>query len=186
MDLTSSPHPTTPAYISLGSNQGESKAILRAAIERFSAEGDATAPLFRLGPCSSLYVTEPQLYAEQPFFTNQIVRLDCFTSCSAFVLLDYLQGLEQELGRVRTGERYGPRIIDLDIVLFGQEQITSNLLTIPHARMYERAFVLVPLAEIAPDLRMPDGRSLDSILKAISYTVVDNLILQPSPDVLTE
>lgn len=178
--------PFCPAYISLGSNQGDSRAILKRAVEVFASQDASPSPLFRLGACSSLYVTEPQLYSEQPFFINQVVRLDCFPDCTALSLLRYLQSLERELGRVRTGPRYGPRAIDLDILLFGQQQISSDVLTIPHERMYERAFVLVPLAEIAPGLALPEGKTIDERLGSITYTVDGNLILQTSPQASAE
>lgn len=182
MDLTIL-QASTPAYISLGSNQGDSQAVLQSAIERFSLDGKGDG-LFCLGPYSSLYTTEPQLYADQPYFINQVARLDCMSHCSAYDLLAYLQELELELGRVRTQERYGPRVIDLDILLFGQELVNSATLTIPHERMYERAFVLVPLAEIAPELVLPNKQTIQQALAAVSHTVVDNLILQPPSDPL--
>lgn len=184
MDLTIS-QAFTPAYVSLGSNQGDSRAVLQDVVERFSLE-DKRAALFRLGSCSSFYLTEPQLYTDQPYFTNQVVRLDCMSHCSPYDLLAYLQALELELGRVRTQERYGPRVIDLDILLFGQELVQSKTLTIPHERMYERAFVLVPLAEIAPKLVLPNGQTIEQALRAVSHTVVDNLILQPPSEAAVE
>lgn len=183
MDLTHSSQPPIPAFISLGSNQGDSKAVLQQAIDLLRVTGESEQPLFQLGPCSSRYLTEPQLHTEQPFFMNQVARLDCSTHCTPHRLLDFLQHIEQQLGRVRTSERYGPRVIDLDIVLFGQEQVATELLTIPHARMHERAFVLVPLVEIAPHLVLPDGQPLKNLLKNLSYTVIDNLILQPPAEI---
>lgn len=170
---------TVPAYICLGSNQGNSEDILRQAVESFSAHPPGLPqPAFTVGACSSLYFTEPQLYTDQPFFVNQVVRLDCSPSYSPIELLRYLQSLETALGRVRTGPRYGPRLIDLDILLFGDIQMQGEVLTIPHPRMHERAFVLVPLAEIAPELVFPDGLPIQHYIQTISYSITGNVILQ--------
>lgn len=180
MEQLLSSQAVTPAYISLGSNQGDSKAVLEQALACFRTHAaQKTLPLFQVAAHSPLYTTEPQLYSEQPYFTNQIVQLNCDTTCTPLALLQYLQSVELALGRVRTDLRYGPRVIDLDIVLFGDMTVTTDVLKIPHARMHERAFVLVPLCDIAPNLVTPHGRSIQSLLEALSYSVVENTIFQP-------
>lgn len=107
---------------------------------------------------SSLYASTPMGPQDQPDYINAVVQLRC--SCSADTLLDKLQQIEQEFGRVRKEERWGPRTLDLDILLFDQQIIQTKRLTIPHYGMAEREFVLVPLFELAPDMVMPDGRPI--------------------------
>lgn len=101
---------------------------------------------------SSLYETAAVGVTDQPDFLNAVAAFR--TSLSATLLLETLLNLENLLGRVRTF-RWGPRVIDLDLLLYGQEQIALPKLVVPHPRLRERAFVLVPLAEIAPGLRLP-------------------------------
>jgi 2-amino-4-hydroxy-6-hydroxymethyldihydropteridine diphosphokinase len=92
-------------------------------------------------------------------------------------LLDALQRIEQEQGRVRKAERWGPRTLDLDILLFGDRLLNDERLTVPHYHMHARAFVLYPLAEIAPaTLRLPDGRSLERLLAACSDEGLERLV----------
>ena len=91
-------------------------------------------------------------------------------------LLDALQRIEREQGRVRKAERWGPRTLDLDILLFGERLLAEERLTVPHYHMHARAFVLYPLAEIAPaDLQLPDGRSLPALLAACPYAGLERL-----------
>ena len=104
---------------------------------------------------SSLYETAAVGVTDQPDFLNAVAEVH--TTLSATALLDALLNLENLLGRVRTF-RWGPRVIDLDLLLYGKEQITLPHLTVPHPRLRERAFVLVPLAEIAPGLTLPEDR----------------------------
>lgn len=131
--------------LGLGSNLGDRDAYLRAALANL-------APDYQIERVSSIYETAPQGAVNQPFYHN----LACtgHTLLSPHELLHFLKALEQRLGRTPT-YRYGPREIDLDILLFGERIITTPDLTIPHPRMAERAFVLVPLAEIAPQARHP-------------------------------
>ena len=84
--------------------------------------------------------------------------------------------IEAELGRTRSGPRFGPRVIDIDLLLYGSETIRSEALHIPHPRMLQRAFVLVPLAELAPDLTFPEGMSISSALNALRFAVEDGVI----------
>ncbi|HEV2133564.1 MAG TPA: 2-amino-4-hydroxy-6-hydroxymethyldihydropteridine diphosphokinase [Terracidiphilus sp.] len=139
------------AYIGMGANlpscAGSPEATLAAAEERLAALG-------RVAAKSSLYSTEPVGYTEQPRFVNAVVALE--TEASARQLLDALMRIEKELGRDRANAiPNGPRTLDLDILLFGDSVIDEPGLRIPHPRLAERAFVLVPLNEIAPEAVEP-------------------------------
>lgn len=101
---------------------------------------------------SSVYETAPVGYADQADFLNMVIEIN--TSLSSIELLDFCQGIEQQLGRKR-GIRFGPRTIDLDILLYNQENSKMDRLITPHPRMHERAFVLIPLNEIAPQTNVP-------------------------------
>lgn len=140
-------------YLSLGSNVGDRrKNIERALLE---IEEKEVHILTR----SSVYETEPQDVTRQPWFLNMVV--ECETGLLPLQLLQRLQTIERELGRVRTESvRRGPRIIDIDILLFANIQMQTPALTIPHPRMFDRRFVLEPLLEIAPELRHPETREL--------------------------
>lgn len=133
------------AYLSLGSNVGDRTANLRAAIARLESLGQVRA-------VSSFYETEPVDFTAQPWFVNCAVALA--TEISPSQLLQALLHLEREMGRHRTQSK-GPRTIDLDILLFGEQVIDEPGLTVPHPALAHRRFVLDPLAEIAPDLVHP-------------------------------
>ena len=140
------------AYIALGANLGDAPATLRQAIQAMDQ-----LPGTRVAEASSLYRTAPIISSPAgsdagPDYINAVVALD--TSLPALELLDQLQTLEQAAGRERP-YRDAPRTLDLDLLLYGQSRIDSPRLTVPHARMWQRAFVLVPLAEIAPELVSP-------------------------------
>ncbi|PKO17481.1 2-amino-4-hydroxy-6-hydroxymethyldihydropteridine diphosphokinase [candidate division BRC1 bacterium HGW-BRC1-1] len=113
---------------------------------------------------SSLYITEPWGEEDQPPFLNAVFRLQ--TSLEPPDLLVYLKQLEGELGRVET-YRWGPRVIDLDILLYGQRQWEDDLLTIPHKYLSERPFAFVPLLELEPDARLPQGQLLREMVRPI-------------------
>ena len=165
------------AYVGLGSNLGDGPALLAAAREALGA-----LPGVVLSRASSLYLTEPQGVREQPFFTNQALELACGPGMRAEALLEALLATEQALGRVREGAvRFGPRTVDLDLLLFGNEVMNSERLTLPHPRMLERAFVLVPLAEIAPGLMLPQGMSVAEALGRLRYRRQGNVICQDPP-----
>lgn len=132
-------------YLSLGSNLGDREAHLRDAIARLQAEG-------RVVSISSLYETEPVEFTDQEWFLNCAVALE--TSDTPEQLIAAILNIELEMGRQRI-QRKGPRIIDIDIVLFSDRIIDSKELTVPHPAMHQRRFVLEPLAEIAPDVRHP-------------------------------
>ncbi|SRR5208282_3904415 len=132
-------------YLSLGSNVGNREANLNTAIDRLRDFGEVVA-------ISSFYETEPVEFTEQPWFLNCVVALD--TEKTPKQLLAGILDIEQQLGR-RRGQKKGPRIIDLDILLLGNSIVADRGLTIPHPAMHERRFVLEPLAEIAPEVRHP-------------------------------
>jgi 2-amino-4-hydroxy-6-hydroxymethyldihydropteridine diphosphokinase len=139
------------AHIALGANlpspAGPPDATLAAALEQIAKLGRITAR-------SSLYSTEPVGFADQPRFLNAVIAVE--TDFAPHPLLDALLSIERVFGRDRsTSVPNGPRSLDLDILLYGDLVLTEPALEIPHPRLAERAFVLVPLTEIAPDLRMP-------------------------------
>lgn len=103
--------------------------------------------------CSSLYRSAPLGPANQPDYVNAVMAVE--TALAPLALLDALQALETAFGRVRHGERWGPRTLDLDILLYGSEILATDRLTVPHPGLAEREFVLYPLQEIAPDLNIP-------------------------------
>ncbi|KKN81849.1 hypothetical protein LCGC14_0315220 [marine sediment metagenome] len=147
----------TRCYIGLGSNQADPQAQVNAACVAL-----ARIPLTRVVACSSLYRSRPMGPQDQPAYINAAVALH--TDLNAEQLLDSLQQIEQQQGRVRKAERWGPRTLDLDILLFGEEQISTARLQVPHYHMHARAFVLYPLAELQPELQMPDGTPLQQLL----------------------
>ena len=126
---------------------------------------------------SSIYRTEPQDKKDQAWFANQVISVECSEQVNAHGLLKGLLALEDQIGRVRE-ERFGPRVIDLDVLLFGNDIIESEDLIVPHPRMVDRAFVLVPLQEIAPDLEFPDGRGLEEVLDQLDFKVNADQIWQ--------
>lgn len=148
----------TIAYVALGSNEGERWGFLRIALAAIGAI-ESTEVL----AVSNVYETQPwgvaEGGAEQHPYLNAIAVLG--TGLRADQLLPHLQRIEVELGRIRGAERYGPRTIDLDILLVGDEEWDRPDLVVPHPRMSERAFVVVPLLELDPDITLPDGTPLD-------------------------
>jgi len=148
--------------LALGSNLGDRARNLESALERLEAGG------VRVQVRSSIYETAPQEFLDQPWFLNQVVRAE--TSLFPLQLLRLTQRIEREMGRERGPGAIpkGPRLIDIDILLFGQAAIDTPQLVIPHAAMLERRFVLEPLVEIAPELRHPViGKSFASVLPQV-------------------
>jgi 2-amino-4-hydroxy-6-hydroxymethyldihydropteridine diphosphokinase len=146
----------TNAFVGIGSNLGDREAALRRAVELLAAEEG-----IEVVAVSELRETEPVGPVEQGLFLNGAVRLA--TELPPRELLERLLAIERRLGRVRT-ERFGPRTIDLDLLVYGEQVIDEPGLTIPHPRLHERRFALDPLAELAPDLVIPGRGSISALL----------------------
>ena len=162
----------TQAFISLGSNLGDLEGNLREARLAMAALDEV-----RLGPCSPIYFTEPQDVQNQPWFANQVARLDCGPAWTAKELLRSLLEIEDQMGRVRERDK-GPRIIDLDLLLFGTQHHKTPEMTLPHPRIRQRAFVLVPLRDIAPEFTFSDGTTISEALSRLTYQLKDRRIQQ--------
>jgi 2-amino-4-hydroxy-6-hydroxymethyldihydropteridine diphosphokinase len=147
-------------YLGLGSNEGDRLANLRAAREALERHGvEVTAS-------SSVYETAPQgEVTDQPDFLNACLRIR--TDLDPEALLDGCKEVEGELGRTAGGVRHGPRPIDVDVLLLGDLEHSSERLTLPHKEVATRRFVLEPLLELDPELRLPDGRPLEELLPAV-------------------
>ena len=156
--------PAATVYLALGANLGDRLASLQAAIAALST-------WVQLQACSPVYQTEPWGYLDQPAFLNQVVSGE--THLSPEDLLINLQFLEKKLGRKPTF-RNGPRPIDIDILMYADLILHTPTLELPHPRLHERAFVLVPLAEIAPDLVHPSlGKSMRQLLATVDRAGVE-------------
>jgi len=148
-------------YLAIGSNIGDRTANLRGAIDAIKPEVIATK-------CSPVYETPPCGFHDQPQFLNQVIEAE--TDLSPAELLDHLKRTEKSLGREKTFKN-GPRIIDLDIIFYDDEVVDSPPLIIPHPHMAERAFVLIPLADIAPQFQHPILKeSVSELLSKIDQT----------------
>lgn len=148
------------AYLGLGSNLGDRKATLEAALRRLDESGGV-----RVVKRSSIYETEPIGYADQPWFYNLAVEIE--TELDPEELLTFTKQVEQELNRTRE-IHWGPRTIDIDILLYDDVVATGNRLRLPHPEMVRRRFVLEPLVEIAPELTLPDGRPIADLLPSVA------------------
>lgn len=148
------------SYVGLGSNLGNREEMIREAVRRI-----AVTPHVHDVTCSSLYDSEPWGFAAQPPFVNAVAGLQ--TDLGPDQLLIALQRIERGLGRTRTF-RWGPREIDLDLLLYGDQQINRRGLIVPHPSMHERAFVLAPLRELRPEYRCPSGQTIGQALAALS------------------
>ena len=150
----------TRAYIGLGANLGDRAAMLRAAVEQLSAE-----PGIEVVAVSPVHETEPVGYTAQPPFLNAAAAVE--TELPARDVLDRLLGIERRLGRTRDGPRFGPRTIDLDLLLYGDERIDEPGLEVPHPRLHERLFALEPLLELDPQLELPGRGPLYEIVRGL-------------------
>lgn len=147
------------AFLGLGSNLGDRQAMLRQAAARLRA-----LPGIRILRASSVYETEPLGLTDQPWFLNQVLEVE--TALDPHHLLTAVQEVEASLGR-RREVRWGPRTIDIDILLYADVTLRSPRLVLPHPALAHRRFVLVPLAELHPLLRLPDGRCVRDLLEAL-------------------
>ena len=149
------------AYVGLGSNLGEPERQIEQALELLAAEEG-----IELHAVSTLRWTDPVGYRDQPRFLNGAARIE--TDFPPRELLERLLAIESRLGRVRgEGLRFGPRTIDLDLLLYGSEVVDEPWLEIPHPRLHERRFVLEPLAELDPALVLPGRGPVQGILAAL-------------------
>jgi 2-amino-4-hydroxy-6-hydroxymethyldihydropteridine diphosphokinase len=144
----------TLAYVGLGSNLGDREALIRRAAELIGA--------VRL---SRVIETEPWGYEQQPRFLNAVAEVD--TPLLARAFLDLLLEVERRLGRERIGPQWGPRTIDLDLLLYGDDEIDEPGLVVPHPRLEERLFVLEPLAELVPARRIPGSGTVQDALAGL-------------------
>ncbi len=148
----------TTAFVGIGSNLGEPESQIAVALEQLAAEDG-----IEVVAVSTLRETEPVGYLDQPSFLNGAAQLE--TALPPRELLERLLEIESRLGRVRgEGPRFGPRTIDLDLLLYGDETIDEPGLTVPHPRLWERRFVLEPLAELAPGLDIPGLGPVQALL----------------------
>ncbi|MGI8317304.1 2-amino-4-hydroxy-6-hydroxymethyldihydropteridine diphosphokinase [Halobacillus mangrovi] len=156
------------AYIALGSNIAEREDFLKSAIEMLEEHSE-----IQVTEKSSVYETAPVGYTDQSDFLNMVVKVT--TSLQPLQMLDHCQSIEAELGRERI-VKWGPRTIDLDILLYNHENMKAERLMIPHPHMHERAFVMVPLAELAPEVILPHmNRSAEEILRGLPAEEVESM-----------
>jgi 2-amino-4-hydroxy-6-hydroxymethyldihydropteridine diphosphokinase len=150
----------TRAYVGLGSNLGDRERMLWGAVHMlaFNSEVEVVA-------VSSFRETDPVGLESQPRFLNGAVALE--TPLAPHALLDLLLSIERELGRTRDGPRYGPRTIDLDLLLYGDEVVDGPGLTVPHPRLHERRFALEPLAELDPEAVVPGHGPVQALLAGL-------------------
>lgn len=155
------------AYVALGANLGDPATTLRAAFGAL-----ANLPESRVVRCSSLYRTAPIGNIQQPEFINAVAKLE--TTLAPESLLDALLEIETRFGRLRA-EKNGPRTLDLDLLLYNNQEMDLPRLSLPHPRLHLRAFVLYPLAEIAPQLQLPGRGSLAAWLPAVAIQGIAKL-----------
>ncbi len=155
----------TRVYLALGSNLADPLHQVDAALAALDA-----IPYTVRSQTSSFYRTPPYGPPDQPDYLNAVVELA--TELEPEALLDHTQRIELEHGRVRKAERWGPRTLDLDIMLFGDRTINTPRLTVPHYDMHHRAFMLVPLLEIAPQITLPNGQDLSAVLEQLDRSAI--------------
>jgi len=148
------------AFVGLGANLGDREATLRRALTRLAERDDV-----EVVGVSVVRETDPVGVVDQPRFLNAAAALE--TALPARELLDVLLTVERSLGRVREGERYGPRLIDLDLLLYGRDVIDEPGLTVPHPRLHERRFALEPLLDLDSELTVPGRGRVDELLAGL-------------------
>jgi 2-amino-4-hydroxy-6-hydroxymethyldihydropteridine diphosphokinase len=148
-------------YISVGSNLGHKLENCRNGVTSLASSTD-----IRLIDQSPIYRTEPVDYQDQDWFVNYVVKIGC--DLDPLSLLNFLKSIEQEAGRVRHPIRFGPRVLDLDIILYDDVVLDDPGLTIPHPRMHKRRFVLKPICDIDPDINHP-------VLQQTMFSLLENL-----------
>jgi 2-amino-4-hydroxy-6-hydroxymethyldihydropteridine diphosphokinase len=141
-------------FLGLGSNLGNREGNLREAVARLKA-----APGVNFLRQSRVYQTAPIGVTDQPEFLNMVVEVEVADAVRARELLTLVKRIETEVGR-RQRERWGPREIDIDVLLFGDEHVVEGDFEVPHPRMWERAFVMAPLAELEPNMKTPSGETV--------------------------
>jgi 2-amino-4-hydroxy-6-hydroxymethyldihydropteridine diphosphokinase len=150
------------AYISAGSNMGDRLQNCRRGIEALTEAGSS-----RILAQSRIYATEPVDYQDQDWFINMVVKLE--TAHDPFQLLDHIECIQQAAGRIQDAIRFGPRILDLDIILYDDRTIRSERLVVPHPRMHKRRFVLKPICDIDPAIIHPVlKQEMQFLLKRLS------------------
>lgn len=157
------------AYIGIGSNLDDPVSQVKESIEELESIPDSV-----LAASSSLYSSKPMGPADQPDYVNAVVALD--TLLSAEELMQALVKIEDRQGRDRSGDKWGPRVIDLDLLLYGKKKINTDKLTVPHPGMHERDFVIIPLAEIAGNLNIPGHGYLTSLINQCENHSLKKLI----------
>lgn len=155
-------------YLGLGANLADPVAQLQRAVAALRQ-----LPQSRLLVVSSLYGSKPMGPQDQPDYVNAVAKIS--TRLAPLALLDALQQIEQQHGRQRKAERWGPRSLDLDILMYASDTIVSERLTIPHYGLAQREFVLYPLAEIAPQLTLPCGTPLQALLSKVPLNGLQKL-----------
>ncbi len=155
-------------YIGIGANLQNPIKQLKQALDTLN-----THPELKIIKTSSFYRSVPMGPQDQPDFINAVCQLE--TQLSPLALLDCLQTIEKQQGRVRKAERWGPRVLDLDILMYNQEEIHQERLIIPHYGLRERNFVILPLDEIAPNLQLPDGTLITSLAENIEKQGIERL-----------
>ena len=159
-------------FISLGSNMGDPADNLERAAQLLTE-----LPELSLVKRSSVYLTEPQGMKDQPWFANQVMWMRGGDSWQPLDLLAALKELEKNMGRI-PGPRNGPRLIDLDILLFADMEMSEEVLVLPHHGLKSRAFVLIPLLEICPELVLPDGQVAERLLQGLEFRLEGHKIFQ--------
>ena len=155
-------------FIGVGANLDNPKTRVSDAFNELGSLPDS-----ELTACSGLYQSAPMGPQDQNDYINAVVRLS--TKLEPLALLDELQRIEKEQGRVRKAERWGPRTLDLDLLLYNNSNIEHPRLTVPHYGMHERNFVLLPLAEIEPDLKLPNGTAIRNLINQLDQQGIQRL-----------